>query len=194
MRTLLLFLFSLPMLAQAHCPYEVSYSNEAYCLDLEWDFGERKIKGEFKPTNTVTPYLIPHKEIPQRWIYSTAYLIVWKKGDKNHKPVEIPNFRVFPYMHMENGHHHSAGYDFLYDEAEEAYLFRRVAFQQMKGCWSLRWTTADKDLMASSKELLQITEFTNIDEQQKEKMVSFCRTNNSESEHSQHHGHNHAHH
>lgn len=164
--------FPLPVFA--HCPYEVTSSNKSYCLELYWDTGEKKIKGQFEPSDVQTPYLVPVGEVPQKWIYSKVLISTWEKGDKNHKAVEIPGFRVFPYMHMKNGHHHSAGYEFNYAVNYEMYIVDRVVFQQMPGCWSLRWTTEKEDSMKGSQLLINMTNFRNLNEDQVVEQEKLC--------------------
>ncbi|MCB0363577.1 MAG: hypothetical protein KDD35_12700 [Bdellovibrionales bacterium] len=181
----------LPELAYSQCPIEVTSNGETYCTDITWDYGEKKIRGQFEPTETPSPYLVPMGEIPQKWIYSKAYISVWKKEDSHRAAVEIPNFRVFPYMQMKNGHHHSTAYDFFYDSASQTYVFRHVAFQSMPGCWSLRWTTASEELEEASVLLKNLTQFTNLSESQILEQELFCRSLNDEAEHE---GHKHMHH
>lgn len=154
-------LIVLPGFASASCPNEVFSGDKNFCVGIEWDYGEIKVRGEFESTETLTPYLIPMGEVPQKWVYSKAYIIVWEKGDLKRTPVEIENFRIFPYMHMANGHHHSTGYNFFFDPTGRTYVFRRVAFLNMRGRWSLRWTTDSKDLKETSHLLTEISEFQN---------------------------------
>ncbi len=193
MKYLLFLLVIIPGLAQAHCPYEVNIKDQSYCIDILWDQGEKKVKGQFESVETLSPVLIAMGEVPQKWIYSKAIITTWLKGDSKHTPVEIPHFRVFPYMHMNNGHHHSTGYEFLYDSLESVYVVQRIAFQQMPGCWSLRWTTDTKDQKNSSHLITNLSHFTNLEAHQIEEQISFCQNltqtelDNGESE--SHHDH-----
>ncbi len=193
MRIIQILLLTLaPALSHAHCPYEVSSHGNDYCIDVAWDFGEKKIHGQFETTEAETPYLVKQGTVPQKWVYSALIVTTWMKGDSNHVPVEIPDFRVFPYMHMINGHHHSAGYEFFFDSANEYYVFRRVVFQQMQGCWSLRWTVDDQDTKDSSQILFNITEYANLAEAEVEEQVQLCEDSGDTDDggaHGAHHNH-----
>jgi hypothetical protein len=142
------FLFS--HLAFAHCPLEIQVSpTEIFCADLKW--------------SPPSPVLIKSGTPPPLWIRSNATVQVWKKGDATHVPQVIPNFRIFPYMHMTSGHHHSASYTFVLDENTSTYEIKNLAFTEMPGYWSLRWTTDSTDSFETSQLLLIITSYTNID-------------------------------
>ena len=199
MRYLFVFLFSLPSLSDADCPYQVSSNGEAYCLDIEWKQGEVKTRGEFEGTDIESPYLVPQEEIPQRWIYSKAEIITWKKSDSSQAPVEVPNFEIFPYMHMQNGHHHSTGYEFAYDSMNQRYVLSQVKFQSMPGCWSLRWTTSPENMHSPenmqeiSLHLMNVTNFTNLDPEQRDDQIEFCQNIDEDFDpvHDHIHGHDH---
>ena len=162
MKYLIFIALVLPSLAKAHCPMPIDLESGSYCADILWDTGEKKLKGEFKPVKTLSPYLVPPGTIPQRWIYSRATIQIWQKGDASHTPVMIPDFRIFPWMHMASGHNHSAGYNFFEDTDTQSYRLQELAFQQMVGCWTLRWTTAGKDEEESSQMLTTVLDYTNL--------------------------------
>lgn len=175
MKYLILSLLFFPAVSQAHCPHKVQSAGQEYCVEVTWDYGDRKVQDQFEPIEVLSPYLVSMGEIPQRWVYSKAYITAWKKKDSSQALVEIPSFRVFPYMHMINGHHHSASYEFGFDPASQVYTFDKVAFRHMRGCWSLRWTTALEDSMGTSNLLGSLTDFTNLNDKQVEEQVRFCR-------------------
>lgn len=174
MKLLISLLILLPSASFADCPYLVIAEGEDYCVDLRWDYGAKKVKGQFEETAEQTPYLNPMGTVPQKWIYSKALITTWKKSDVDQKFATVPGFRIFPYMYMQNGHSHSAGYEFFLDAADSVYVFERMAFQQMPGCWTLRWTTDPEDLEESSQFLLNMTDFANLNEAQVAKQIMFC--------------------
>jgi hypothetical protein len=192
MKEILLFsVLWFPLWGQAHCPWPVQVNDQAYCVDVIWHFGEQKLQGQFSGSEMPSPHLVPMSEIPQGWIFSRASLYIWEQGDPLHQPVEIENFRVFPYMFMENGHHHSTGYEFAYDSSQEQYWIQRMAFQQMRGCWSLRWTTEPQDELETSQTLLNIIQFANLDEAQWQQQMAWCEAVGERPE--GHGGHSHPH-
>ncbi len=169
MSKLFLFFFLSPMIAWAHCPFGLKYDGKDYCLDLEWLPAESQIT-----TTALSPHLNPMGEIPQKWVYSQFETFVWEKGDKKHTPVLIPDFRIFPYMFMDSGHHHGASYEFQTDDSNSSYLLKRVAFQEMPGCWTLRWTTHSSDSLEDSQPLAKITDFVNLSEEGVSAQVDSC--------------------
>ena len=178
----LLFLFFIPSLSFADCPNLFEVNDSEYCLELLWENGEKKLKGQFKETSTTTPHLNAMGEIPQKWIYSQTKIHVWKKSDSKQKSVVIPGFKVFPFMVMSHGMNHSTGFDFFYDFSEQVYILRRMAFQKMLGCWSLRWTTGHDETMKSSNHLTNLVDFQNLNKKQVEKQIDLCDSTQTEFE------------
>ncbi len=177
MKVLILSLSFLPFFAHAHCPHEIGVDNQIYCVAVEWLEGERKINGQFESTTFPSPHLITEAEktIPQKWIYSKADITLWKKGDSNHEPQSIKNFRVFHYMFMASGMHHDGGtYDFSQDPESGVYRIQSLAFQKMRGCWSLRWTTAAEDNVDTSAPLMLISRFSNLSHEENAMAESLC--------------------
>lgn len=162
--------------AQADCPLEVTVQGQDFCVDIHWESSEKKIRGQFEDAEALSPHLVPMGEIPQKWLYSRALIVLWNKSDSNQTPVQVPDFRVFPYMHMKNGHHHSAEYDFYFDSEQQAYVFRRVAFRAMPGCWSLRWTTDLDDFQETSALLQNITGFSNLSPEAVAEQEALCQS------------------
>ena len=62
--------FLLPAISQAHCPIEIHADHQDYCLDIQWQFGDKKIKGQMTESDKASPHLISMGEVPQKWIYS----------------------------------------------------------------------------------------------------------------------------
>jgi hypothetical protein len=187
MKSFIILLLFLPVSALAHCPHEFMSDGEALCMKVEWMNGESKVRGQFEPSTQSSPYLVPMREIPQKWVYSQALIHVWKKGDTSHQPVAVENLRIFPYMHMESGHHHSTSYDFYYDSAEQAYYLRQVAFQSMRGCWSLRWTDQATDDMMTSQKIMDIYRYTNLTGAEQKDQQAFCGNEGSAPDDGHHH-------
>lgn len=167
-------LLMFPLSAFAHCPIEIEMEAVSYCLDIQWIEGEKKSQGSFVEAESPSPHLVEAGQIPQKWIYSQAQIQTWKKGDTTHQPAVIENFRVFPYMHMTNGHHHSTSYEFSYDSQKGVYVLNRMALQEMAGCWSLRSTTQEGEDPSLSQFLQNIVDYPNLDETKNEKMATYC--------------------
>ncbi|MEO0335649.1 MAG: hypothetical protein AAF202_04615 [Pseudomonadota bacterium] len=191
MKSIILVLLMLPLFSWAHCPHEVQSSGQSYCLDFIWDVGETKVRGEFQLSTEQTPYLIPNGDVPQKWVFSKAIVTTWKKGDVNHDPVVVPGLDIFGYMHMQDGHHHTAGRkEFYFDDENQYYVFRRVAFHQMPGCWSLRWAVNSDEKIETSRRLFNLTDFANLTAEGIEEQKGFCKgTGNGGESGGEHHHH-----
>lgn len=187
MKIILLLIGMLPSLSFAHCPFEIESDGQAYCVDISWQKGEKKVQGLFKPTDKQSPQLIPMGEIPQKWIYSKADVFVWEKGDSNHTSQFIEDFRIFPYMNMEDGHHHSVSYDFKYDSGK--YTLQAMGFQKMPGCWSLRWTNEEHDQMGNSSFLMNVLDYENLTDDENHSMKSYCTSGSGSNSGSHSHSH-----
>lgn len=146
----------------AHCPSKISYEGDTYCADLKWQNTERKVRGLFVETDKLSPVLIPMREVTPEWEYSTALISVWKKADRDHVPVFLNGLRFFPYMNMVSGHHHSGAYELML--TNEDYVLSQMAFHQMPGCWSVRWTFNVEDGMSDSAVLSKVMSYENVDD------------------------------
>lgn len=169
MKVFMFLLIQATSTAFAHCPIEIEAQGEQYCMNYEWLNTDKKVQGNFVETENESPYLVASNELPPKWLFSKLEVKTWKKGDSNHIPVEIKDFVVFPYMTMEMDHNHSTLFDFSYDST--SYILSQVRFQDMKGCWSLRWSTSDKldvdsskSVFANSQWFTNVTEYTNSSE------------------------------
>ncbi|MGH1468040.1 MAG: hypothetical protein ACRBBP_04050 [Bdellovibrionales bacterium] len=192
MKKILLMVITLgvPFFAKAHCPAEVTHGGEVYCAAVNWLSGEKKVKGEFVDAGVETPYRVPMREVPQKWVYSIAVINLWAKGDRSHTPVMLEGFRVFQYMAMENGHNHGGSYEF--NETEESYVLSKMALQQMRGCWLLRWTFAQDDSVKDSTELMKIGSYKNLSDEENEISMGFCMSSGGDTDEgdgSGHHNH-----
>ncbi|MCB9072256.1 MAG: hypothetical protein H6623_01445 [Bdellovibrionaceae bacterium] len=185
----LLFVLTLlaSVTAQAHCPTEIQINQNAYCLAIKWQNAEQKVKGVLQTTPQSSPQLVAMQEIPLKWLYSSAAFVLWKKSDPSHQPQFLENFRIFPYMHMANGHHHSTGYQFEYDAISEHYVLHGMALMEMTGCWSLRWTLQQNEDEATSQLLVDITHFENLDNEQNATAASFCSSSPPPMNNGEHH-------
>ncbi len=163
-----------PTLALAECPVEIKSGNDVYCASVEWGFGEKKVRGDFIEVTDETPYMIPMQTVPQKWVYSKAFISLWRKGDVDESPVELEGFKVFPFMMMQNGHNHSTSYTFSYVEELKVYELSEFGFIAMKGCWSLRWTLGDEINLESSESLGQVVEYKNLSPEKNEVFAQFC--------------------
>jgi hypothetical protein len=155
---------------------EITHQEQVYCVQIEWLLGEQKLQGQFQASNQMSPHWIEMGEVPQRWVYSQAFVRLWSSEDPNQQSVQIPDFKVFAYMTMSNGHHHGANNDeeFFYSEEDEAYVLRRVALNGMRGCWSLRWTFGVPGSLSESERLMSLVSYANIDETQASMISQFC--------------------
>lgn len=186
----------------AHCPYEIDTENENYCASIEWAKAEKKIKGTFKEVSEISPYLVSDKDLPPQWIFSKMKIKIWVSGDTSHEPVEIKNLKIFPYMTMTMGGHHSHStvHNFSYQQGSH-YNLSQVRFYEMEGCWSLRWSTdpnldidSMKSVSDSSTVLTNVTEYTNLSPDALFDVVNMCSicstpTDPQEPPHSGHHKH-----
>lgn len=176
MKHLLFALILLPSTVFAHCPISLDINGEKYCTNVHWLSSDTKIQGQFQESTLPSPHLIPNGEVPQKWAYSKADLLIWKHGDSQHAPQMPEGFRVFPYMVMENGMHHSAGYNFSWSQETETFVVQHLALQSMKGCWSLRWTTDSKDDVSTSQHLINIGDYQNLNDPDNAVMKNYCET------------------
>lgn len=77
-------------------------------------------------------------------------------------------------MVMNNGHHHSTSHIFTKSVSNSGYILSAVAFMEMPGCWSLRWSIFDEEDLNSSQHLTAITDYTNLSEDQNSDLASSC--------------------
>lgn len=161
MKSFFLLLLLVPSFSYAHCPISFEVEGVSYCTDIEWLNGDYKVQGSLVPSSQMSPHLIAAGEVPQKWIYSRARFPLWLEGDRTHAPQMIAGLRVFPYMVMENGHHHSTSHEFEWNDGKQVYELTGVAFQEMPGCWSLRWTVAAAGSHENSHQLISISNFQN---------------------------------
>jgi hypothetical protein len=181
----------LPNISFAHCPIALDVNGEQYCTSLNWLNGDKKIKGQLEETAVLSPYLIPSGEIPQKWIYAKAEFLIWKNGDSTHTAQTPEGLRIFPYMTMADGHHHSTSYEFNFDNANQRYVVAATALQSMPGCWSFRWTTDDMDDLATSQHLTNVSNYTNLSPTDNATMNDFCTAVSDGSNDSENNGHHH---
>ncbi len=176
--------------AFAHCPYEINVGTDQYCLDIDWQNGQKIVKGQITDVTEMSPYLNKQSVLPNQWIYSRALIPVWKKGDKKHTPVVLPDFMIYPYMQMTDGMHHGASFGLSYDEQNQAYDLSAMSFQEMDGCWSLRWQIGKG---SDSGALLSISDYVNIDATEKANIIQICSSLGTPVEGGDHQGHEHHH-
>lgn len=188
MKFFILLLFALPQTAFAHCPMELNVDGKSYCSEITWLDGDKKVQGKLEPTTELSPQLVLMGEIPQKWVYSRAEFSFWEKGDASHTPQIIDNLRIFPYMHMETGHHHSTSYEYAW--LNETAEISAVALQEMRGCWSFRWTKENHDTLEDSEFLMNIEGYNNLSDEKNSEMSDFCTSVGSGGGHGGHH-HNH---
>lgn len=174
MKFIFALLFLLPLTAAAHCPFAMEVGGTKYCYDIQWINGEQKLQGQFNDTESLSPQLVVTGTVPQKWVYSRAFINFWIEGDEDHKPVRVDNLKIFPYMEMANGHHHSTSYEFTYNNHDLRYVLQRMALQEMPGCWSLRWTTTGNEDLESSTLIQNLVEYPNLDDAKNAEMADYC--------------------
>mgnify|MGYP001095359985 CR=1 FL=1 len=179
MKLLIAALSFIPALAFADCPNPFQLDNKDYCMNLQWEQTQKRIKADYEPASEMSPHLITMGEPQQKWRYSKATITFWEKADLKEKPIEIPNFKVFPYMNMKSGHHHGASHYFYFDKVLKTYTLEKMALQKMMGCWSLRGTTGKPNAMDDSVWVMDVTDFENLSEDEVLKQQSACQTVNS---------------
>jgi hypothetical protein len=201
-QVLLLFLF-VSSKAFAHCPFDLEIEGEFFCADVEWLQAELKVgEGEFRKafdknsgSPVMSPQIIHMGVIGPKWLYSKAKVTIWKKGDQDHAPVLLDGLNVFPYMVMENGHHHDSAYEFKTSEEGDWYEVSKMPFHMMRGCWALRWSYGDGVSLSNSKLLLKVSNYQNSNEVENDFLDGFCEKLNGDSGHKppHHGGHNNSH-
>lgn len=159
--------------AQAHCPMELTEAGD-YCASVTWQKAQVKQAGTWQDVSDASPVLNALGVVPPLWKASRAIVNVWKKGDANHVPVQLKDFRVFPYMNMVNGHHHGTSSQWSYNAEIGGYVLEAMTLQQMEGCWSLRWALNDHLDMNSSQLLMTVPEFANLDKMQNLETANLC--------------------
>jgi hypothetical protein len=174
MKFLIVLAAFLPSLVFAHCPMSLEVNGEQLCASVIWLNGDQKIKGQYHETAVLSPYLIPSGEIPQKWIYAKAEFLIWKKGDSTHTGQAPNGLRIFPYMIMQDGHHHSTSYELSFDSVSKKHIVAAAALQAMPGCWSFRWTTEANDDLSTSQHLINVSNYTNLSPVDNSKMNDFC--------------------
>lgn len=141
----LIFVLFSSVNAWAHCPVEFKYQSEDYCLDLQWQTGDLRQQGVYLPSTELSPVLNKRSVRPELWIYSKAHIAIWSKGDKNHAPIYLQDFKAYPFMVMAGGHSHGARSNLVYDEDLGVYVLSQMSFQEMSdGCWQIRFKASDQ--------------------------------------------------
>ena len=176
MKWFLLTTLLLPFIAQADCSNQIEVDGNLYCVELSWLSAQSKSRGEFLDLDEPSPQLVAMREVPQWWRYSVAAIKLRSVEDKDEERVHLEGFRVFPYMHMQGGHHHGAAHSFEFDEDSELYLFSGVAFREMPGCWSLRWTAFEADDEEQSEQLFVVDSYANLSAAENERVVELCES------------------
>jgi hypothetical protein len=153
---LLVLVFGFSVWASAHCPVPFEVNGARYCIGVEWKAGDKMVKGALEVTDKQSPFLNPENEIPQKWIYSRAFVQVWA---------------VFSYMVMSDELHHKASAQWHYDETAGGFFLSGLALQEMEGCWQLRWTMTTE---AESQLVSHVSGYTNLSEEQNKKLAETC--------------------
>ncbi|MCB0408245.1 MAG: hypothetical protein KDD34_08580 [Bdellovibrionales bacterium] len=173
MKTILFLIALSSHWAFAQCPISLNISGQSYCADFQWVYGESKRQGQLQPSDQMSPQLIRKGEAPIKWIYSKGQFQIWKATDTERRSVQIEGFKLFPHMHMKNGHHHGTSYDWGWDASLQAYVFKAMSLHEMPGCWSVRWTLGEETLEGSQL-LFSIDSFKNLSETENNKIKKLC--------------------
>lgn len=137
------FIFLISTMTHA-CPLPLTYRGENLCVELQWQKADSFKNGEYKASSTDSPYLNPTGSKPAQWLYSRATLTVWKADDAQKTPLDVSGLRFLPFMVMKNGHHHSWNHALEFDTQKSIYTLWQTPFQQMEGCWQIRWIDSAK--------------------------------------------------
>lgn len=177
MKIIIALLVLVPSLSYAVCPIAINVNGQEYCTEVQWQKGERQIRGKSQISEQYSPHMIVRSlgQTPLLWVYSGARFQFWKKEDTRQQPQFIENLIIFPFMRMKNGHHHSTASDFYWDEPSAAYEVKGIAFYEMDGCWSLRWTLGDPNDIEHSGLLLNVFTFKNLSDEQNQLVAKFCQ-------------------
>lgn len=189
MKRLAFLLLLFPLTSHAHCPNAFDLSRQTYCAEIQWIEGDYKIQGVLTPSGQMSPYLNPQGEIPNRWILSKALIKIWLEDDPTHESLNLQGFRIFPYMHMQNGHHHSTSSQFEWNSQMELYEFSAASFQEMSGCWTFRWTLTPTHDLSKSEFLIDIVNYTNLNQDENSLMATYCSKNNPNTSSTEAHHH-----
>lgn len=174
MKIFILLFLTLPMKVFANCPYTIEVSGQSYCVEIQWLNGDIKKQGVFQESSESSPQLVLKGTVPQKWIYSKALFHIWEKNDPAQQPQQIEDFKVYPYMTMISGHHHSTSHQFYWNEVEQAYELKAMALKWMEGCWSLHWTLNAVTEGTNSQLLMNVLDFKNISQSDKEMFQNYC--------------------
>ncbi len=173
---LILIIFGMQNSFANTCPLEIDVQSQKYCVDYAWENAEAKLKGKFSETSDLSPQSVKMRTPGPLWRYSSIQIKVWEKSDAEQNPIELKDFKVFPFMKMGNGHAHGTSYGFNWDVAEQVYILNEVVFMQMmNGCWSLRWTTGTEEAITGTNLLFNVTDYQNISAEESKKIVDQCR-------------------
>lgn len=153
----------------ADCKHSAQINDTTYCYEMNWKAADKKIKGELSSTDTMSPVLIPMKEMPQKWFYSKLHIKFWAPNDSNKSGLEVDGLKVLPFMYMDNGHNHSTSHTLNFEQG--VYKLSAMALHQMTGCWSINWKIND-----GKPQLLQlITKYTNLTPAENQAIKKHCQ-------------------
>jgi len=174
---LLAFLFTaISSLSFAHCPNAFSHQGKDYCMDFTWNKVQRVQRGELVTLNQQSPVLNDIGVRAFRRVLSSLSLSIWNNGDKDHRPVRLEGFRVFPYMLMTDGMHHPGSSKTEFIESEGSYLVSELPFFDMEqgGCWSLRFTFSSASRISDSFKISDVFDYTNIESAKVIQLLGIC--------------------
>lgn len=172
---LFVFLFLSSSYLQAEdCQILLPHAETSYCLSLIWQEADYWRQDSPISSGEQSPQWVVARTPSAKKLYSVATVKIWLAQDPEQSSVKIENFTVFPYMAMMNGHHHGTSYRWEWIEAQKVYVLSKVVFAEMPGCWSLRWTFDPEGLWEDSFELLQITQYANLSEQENRQVKGYC--------------------
>ncbi|MAF90081.1 MAG: hypothetical protein CL674_02325 [Bdellovibrionaceae bacterium] len=194
MKSLILGLFLLPQIALAHCPNSIFFQGKEYCTMVQWSAASIPDHWNVAGGSMPSPYLIPMRTNPKKHIFSNVSFQIWEKGDASHSPVQIENLHIFPYMIMDNSMNHSTKFSNHFDKETGTYVLENIAFHQMKGCWSFRYTFTDDLRLESSEFLTGISEFVNLSKEEQSALASKCENQSTSPSHGHHNHHDHGNH
>jgi hypothetical protein len=174
MKMVLFLLVSIQsFVASADCDAKITQGEKEYCLEYEWLPAQRRVQGVFQDDadGAMSPVLNRQGTPPPRWLYSQARVLITNLDGTIATDLEA--FRVFPYMIMANGHHHSTNHFWEYSAVGGPYILSAMALQEMVGCWSMRYSFAG----GLGSHLFDLIDYSNLDKEEDQlKVIEMCST------------------
>ncbi|MCB0357191.1 MAG: hypothetical protein KDD40_09295 [Bdellovibrionales bacterium] len=175
------FILSASSVNAHECDYTIEILQQKYCLGLEWQKAQNKKLSQWQDSEFMSPQLVRQRTPAKKKMYSSAHIKVWELSDELQANLKIDGFHVFPFMEMVDGHGHFSTYNFFWDENLQVYVLNQLNLSEMKGCWNLRWSIEQGDLLNTSHWLMSVEQYENINSAEYMQIMSWCSMCRSQS-------------